>query len=70
MVLLVRHPTKPILVTASDDGKICIWNSITYRLEKCIQTSEETPNDFAFIGLKSLAIAYDEGIKIVDIDLE
>ncbi|XP_047057786.1 uncharacterized protein LOC124664274 [Lolium rigidum] len=70
MVDLTGHPTCPILVTASDDGKICMWNSTTYRLEKYIQISEESPNDVGFIGSRSLAIAYDHGITIVDIDLE
>lgn len=30
-VAVISHPTRPIFVTASDEGTIRVWDSFTYR---------------------------------------
>lgn len=64
------HPTRPVFVTASKDGSIHVWDSITYRLKKAYVNLRRDPLRIGFTGSRRLVIGYKEGISVLDIDLE
>lgn len=56
------HPELPLIVTASEDGSVRIWNSNTFRSEKVLNYSMERVWSLAFLrGSNLLAVGYDEG---------
>ncbi|CAM0908622.1 unnamed protein product [Alopecurus aequalis] len=72
LVAIVCHPTSPLLITASSEGYIHVWDSTTYRLKKEYRDFLPTGiRDIALIGLSRLAIAHGiDKISFLDIDLE
>jgi len=60
------HPELPLIVTASEDGTVRLWNSGTYRSEKVINQAMDRAWAIAAIpGSNLLAIGYDEGAVVV-----
>lgn len=70
IVAIVCHPTRPLLVIASDDGSIRVWDSTTHRLKKSYVNSPKNPLHIGFAGSKRIVIGHEEGITVMDIDLE
>ena len=60
------HPELPLIVTASEDGTVRLWNSSTYRSEKVMNQAMERAWTVAAIpGSNLLAVGYDEGAVVV-----
>jgi len=60
------HPELPLIVTASEDGTVRLWNSGTYRSEKIMNQAMDRAWTIAAIpGSNMLAVGYDEGAVVV-----
>ncbi|KAF7087353.1 hypothetical protein CFC21_090551 [Triticum aestivum] len=65
------HPTRPVLVTASQNGSIRVLDSTTYRLKKAYDNLGKNPIHVGFTGSSRLVIGYRNGtISVIDMDLE
>lgn len=69
-VAIVCHPTHPVLVTASEDGSIRVWDSTTCRLKKAYANLPKDAIHIGFTGSRRLVIGYIKGILVLDIHLE
>ncbi|KAM0924348.1 hypothetical protein ACQ4PT_004972 [Festuca glaucescens] len=62
------HPKLPILITASLDGTVCIWNSINYKLRNTISFNLGAVYAFGCIkGSTRIVVGCDQGIAMMDI---
>jgi WD40 repeat protein len=66
----ICHPTRPLLITASSDGSIRVWDCNTYRLNKTYMNVRKSPRHIGFTDSGRLVIGSSNGISIIDIDLE
>lgn len=67
----VFHPELPIIISGSEDGTVCLWNSDTYRLENtldyglerawCISCQKNGNN---------IALGFDEGSVVIRLGRE
>lgn len=65
------HPELPILITAAEDGKVNVWNSVTYALETNINYGLDRP--WAIHAVRNsnyVALAYDEATVVIRIGKE
>ena len=65
------HPELPILISAAEDGKVNVWNAITYELETNINYG--LGRSWAIHAAKNsnyVALAYDEATVVVKIGKE
>lgn len=65
------HPELPILISASEDGKVNVWNSITFELETNLNYGLDRA--WAIHAVKNsnyVALAYDEATVVIKIGKE
>lgn len=58
------HPTLPVILTASEDGTVRIWHSVTYRLQNTLNYGLDRAWSLGCLGKSGseVAIGYDEGV--------
>ena len=60
------HPRLPVLISASEDGTVRIWHSMTYRAETTLNYGLERAWSLATARESNeLAIGYDEGTVLI-----
>ena len=65
------HPELPILISAAEDGKVNVWNSITFEKETDLNYGLDRP--WAIHAVKNsnyVALAYDEATVVIKIGKE